>query len=66
MGGGSQTGSGMGVRDHKRSSEGHENESKYTASEYERWGDPLENSRVLGGKRFSGLNEDDLSKNAQQ
>jgi hypothetical protein len=56
----------MGVRDHKRSSEGHENESKYTASEYERWGDPLENSRVLGGKRFSGLNEDDLSKNAQQ
>jgi hypothetical protein len=44
----------------ERSPEGQHNEWKYATSGDERWGDPLESTRDLGGERLSGLKRRDL------
>jgi hypothetical protein len=46
----------MGVGASRRVSEGQENEWKYAAARSEKWGNPLESIRDLGGERISVLN----------
>jgi hypothetical protein len=50
----------------ERSPENKQNEWKYAGSEGERWGDPLENTRELGGERILRLSGRDLRGNAHQ
>ena len=50
-----------GEGEQERSPESQENEWKYAALEGGKWGDLLESTRNLGGKRISGLSGSDLS-----
>ena len=59
-------GTGSGMEGQERSPEGQQNEWKYAVSEGRRWEDPIVCTRTLRGERLSGLNGDDLRRNAKQ